>query len=92
MANQPKIVKMAFSSETVLRLKNGEALNLFYSDKSAWRFEADDGRTLFVVVRNDDLRSGGYDRRLGEAQSLAFTRLADGSADGDIVDLECNGV
>jgi hypothetical protein len=83
----PKIVRTAFSNQSVLKLDAEEVLNLFYADKSAWRFETDDGRVLFVVTRNRDLGSRGYDDREEEARQLARARFAKG-ANGDVVDLD----
>lgn len=82
-----RITTTTFSSESVLKLGEEEALNLFYADKSAWRFETADGRVLFVVTRNRDLRAAGYAEREAEARRIALSRLSDG-ANGEITEME----
>lgn len=76
-----KIVKATFSSEGSYELPpdpdTGEAriANLFMENKSAWRFEGDDGRYAIIRVDNDVFDSYGHSEVEAKARRDAIKQL-----------------
>lgn len=84
MAEEVRIVKTTFSSDGIIELpKPGEDepqfLNLFQMNKSAWRFEADDGRYALVPIDNKALEGMSFAEAEAEARRQAVNFLQAGA-------------